>query len=104
MATYIDMTVAPPAHSVQRTESIKLYGPDAFAGMRRAGALTAQCLDEIAAFVGVGTPLAAINDFVLEFARLNNAQPATLGYQGYDYAAAHPSITWFATGFRLPER
>ncbi|PWK59668.1 type I methionyl aminopeptidase [Roseicyclus mahoneyensis] len=86
MATYINVPVAPPAPSARRTERIKLYGPDAFAGMRRAGALTARCLDEIAALVRDGTPLSEINTFVLDFAATHDARPATLGYKGYAYA------------------
>ncbi|WP_425471590.1 type I methionyl aminopeptidase [Tabrizicola piscis] len=86
METYINVPVAPPAHSARRTESIKLYGPDAFAGMRRAGALTARCLDGVAALVRDGTPLAEINTFVLDFAASHGARPATLGYKGYEYA------------------
>tara|TARA_R100000935_G_C2823879_1_gene161227 strand:- start:378 stop:1232 length:855 start_codon:yes stop_codon:yes gene_type:complete len=86
VATYINVPVAPPAQSARRTERIKLYGPDAFAGMRRAGALTARCLDEIAALVRDGTPLSEINTFVLDFAATHDARPATLGYKGYEYA------------------
>lgn len=86
MRTYINVPVAPPAHSARRTERIKLYGPDAFAGMRLVGALTARCLDEIAALVRDGTSLADINAFVLDFATEHDAKPATLGYKGYEYA------------------
>ncbi|MBW4976150.1 type I methionyl aminopeptidase [Roseovarius mucosus] len=82
----MNVPVAPPAQSARRTERIKLYGPDAFAGMRRAGALTARCLDEIAALVRDGTPLSEINTFVLDFAATHDARPATLGYKGYEYA------------------
>ena len=40
MDSYIDVPTAPNAKEARRTEAIKLYGPDAFEGMRRAGALT----------------------------------------------------------------
>lgn len=86
MGTYIDVPVAPPAHTARRTESIKLYGPDAFAGMRRAGALTAKCLESVAGLVEDSAPLAEINAFVLDFAATHGARPATLGYKGYGYA------------------
>ncbi len=86
MVTYLNVPVAPPEQSARRTERIKLYGPDAFAGMRRAGALTAQCLDEIDSLVRDGTPLSEINTFVLDFAATHDARPATLGYKGYQYA------------------
>lgn len=86
MNSYLNVPVAPPAHDARRTESIKLYGPDAFAGMRRAGALTATCLDGVADLVRHDTPLSAINAFVLDFAATHGAVPATLGYRGYEYA------------------
>lgn len=86
VVTYFNVPVAPPAQSARRTERIKLYGPDAFVGMRRAGALTARCLDEIAGLVVDGTPLTEINTFVLDFAATHGARPATLGYKGYQYA------------------
>lgn len=86
MDGYIDVPVAPPAKEARRTERIKLYGPDAFAGMRRAGALTALCLDGVAGLVRHGTPLSQINLFVLDFAAAHGATPATLGYKGYAYA------------------
>ena len=86
MASYIDVPVAPPAAAARRTERIKLYGPDAFAGMRRAGALTARCLDEIAPLVRDGTPLSEIDTYVRDFAATHGARPATLGYKGYAHA------------------
>ena len=86
MDRYIDVPVAPPAQDARRTDSIKLYGPDAFEGMRRAGALTASCLDGVSDLICHGTPLAQINAFVLDFAATHGATPATLGYKGYAYA------------------
>ncbi|WP_442971070.1 type I methionyl aminopeptidase [Roseovarius sp. D0-M9] len=86
MDSYIDMPVAPRAQDARRTESIKLYGRDAFEGMRRAGALTATCLDGVSDLISHGTPLAEINAFVLDFAATHGATPATLGYKGYEYA------------------
>jgi len=47
MDGYIEVPVAPKPQDARRTESIKLYGPDAFDGMRRVGALTARCLDGV---------------------------------------------------------
>jgi len=84
--SYIEVRVAPRAQNARRTESIKLYGPDAFEGMRRAGALTARCLDGVAPLIAEGLPLADINTFVLDFAAMHSATPATLGYKGYVYA------------------
>lgn len=86
MDRYIDVFSAPKAEQARRTESIKLYGPDAFEGMRRAGDLTARCLDHIADLICAGTALSHINTFVLHFAAKHDATPATLGYKGYPYA------------------
>ena len=86
MDSYINVPVAPKAQDARRTESIKLYGSDAFEGMRRAGALTARCLDGVSDLILDGTALAQINGFVLDFAVENDATPATLGYKGYQYA------------------
>lgn len=86
MDSYINVPVAPAAKNARRTESIKLYGPDAFGGMRRAGALTAVCLDGVANLIRHGTALSEINSYVLDFAASHDAIPATLGYKGYKYA------------------
>lgn len=86
MDSYISVPVAPAAQDARRTESIKLYGPDAFEGMRRAGALTASCLDGVADLIRPGVPLSDINTYVLDFAASHDAIPATLGYKGYQYA------------------
>lgn len=86
MDSYINVPIAPPAQQARRTESIKLYGPDAFEGMRRAGSLTARCLDGVADIIKDGMPLAEINTYVLDFAASHDAMPATLGYKGYAYA------------------
>ncbi|MEX3011122.1 type I methionyl aminopeptidase [Hoeflea sp. TYP-13] len=86
MDNYIAVPVAPPAKDARRTESIKLYGPDAFEGMRRAGRLTATCLDGVAELIRADMPLSEINAHVLDFAAAHDAKPATLGYKGYSYA------------------
>lgn len=86
MDSYLDVPVVPPPSQARRTESIKLYGPDAFEGMRRAGALTAECLNGVADIVSAGCSLADINTFVLDFASSHDVVPATLGYKGYGYA------------------
>ncbi len=69
---------------VQRnTGQIRLYGPEAFEGMRKASQLTARCLDELVTMVKPGTPTEKIDDFVLEFGLDHGAMPATLNYRGY---------------------
>jgi methionyl aminopeptidase len=79
MVTYLDADVAP----LRNTGQIRLYGPDAFAQMRKACQLTAQCLDELTEIVQPGVTTAAIDRFVFEFGMDNNAMPATLNYRGY---------------------
>jgi len=69
--------------STPRTGVIRLYDEEGFAGMRRAGALVARCLDEIAGLVRPGLPTQAIDDFVFGFAMDEGAELATLNYRGY---------------------
>jgi methionyl aminopeptidase len=77
--TYIDAGAAP----LRKTGQIKLHGPAAFAGMRKAGALVAQCLDMLVDKVKAGMTTETLDRLVGEFARAHNAMPATLMYRGY---------------------
>ena len=77
--TYIDAAVAPH----RKTGQIKLHGPAAFEGMRKAGQLTARCLDMLTGYVKPGVPTETIDQLVFEFAMDHGAQPATLMYRGY---------------------
>ncbi len=72
--------------SLRKTGQIKLHGPAAFAGMRKAGTLVARCLDELTAIVRPGIFTSQIDDFVRKFAFDHKAYPATLMYRGYRYA------------------
>ena len=72
--------------SLRKTGQIKLHGQSAFAGMRKAGALVAKCLDELTDVVKPGLPTSAIDDFVRSFAFDHGAYPATLMYRGYRYS------------------
>ena len=72
--------------SLRKTGQIKLHGPAAFAGMRKAGALVAKCLDELTDIVGPGVPTDRIDEFVRDFAFSHGAFPATLMYRGYRYS------------------
>ena len=78
--TYVDAALAPRRNDGH----IKLYGPDAFAGMRAAGKLVAECLDLLAGEVKPGVPTEHIDRFVFEFAMDHDARPATLKYRGYN--------------------
>ena len=72
------------AEPVRRTPgAIKLHGPEGFAGMHKAGRLTAECLDMLAPMVQPGVTTEAIDKAVFEFAMDHKALPATLNYHGY---------------------
>jgi methionyl aminopeptidase len=69
--------------SMPRESKIKLHGPEAFAGMRKAGRLVAEALDMITDYVHPGVTTERLDELVLEFALDNNAIPAPLNYRGY---------------------
>ncbi|MCX5516812.1 type I methionyl aminopeptidase [Kaistia defluvii] len=79
MVTYVDADATP----LKNTGQIRLYGPEAFAAMRRAGQLAAACLDGLADIVKPGIATDEIDRFVYEFGADHGALPATLGYRGY---------------------
>ena len=79
MMTYVDATLAP----LRKTGQIKIHGPAAFDGMRKAGQLTARCLDMLTEHVQPGVPTATIDKLVYDFAMDHSALPATLMYRGY---------------------
>ncbi len=66
-----------------RENNIKLYDEEAFAGMRKAGQLTAQALDMVVPLVRPGVTTQEIDDRIFEFAMDHSAIPATLNYRGY---------------------
>src|SRR3979490_1781126 len=80
--SYIEATET----SLRKTGQIKLHGPSGFAGMRKAGALVASCLDELTDLIKPGVATSRIDDFVPEFAFSHGAYPATLMYRGYRYS------------------
>src|SRR5258707_4010169 len=72
--------------SLRKTGQIKLHGASGFAGMRKAGALVAKCLEELTDLIKPGIPTSQIDDFVRNFAFGHGAYPATLMYRGYRYS------------------
>ena len=80
--SYVDATVAP----VRKTGQIKLHGPAAYEGMRKAGRLTAECLDMLVGKIAPGVATDTIDRLVLEYAFDHGALPATLMYRGYKKA------------------
>jgi methionyl aminopeptidase len=79
MVTYLEAGSAV----MKNTGQIKLYGPDAFEGMRRVGNLTAQALDALNDIVKPGVTTEAVDRFLFEFGADHGALPATLNYRGY---------------------
>jgi methionyl aminopeptidase len=67
----------------RKTGHIKLHGPEDFAAMRKAGALTAEALDLLCERVRPGVTTAALDKFAFEFAMDHRAYPAPLNYRGY---------------------
>jgi methionyl aminopeptidase len=79
--TYLDAVDAPQ----QRTTEIKLHGPDAFEGMRKAGRLAAACLDMLSDHVAEGVTTQRLDDLAREFVLDHGAIPACLMYRGYGH-------------------
>jgi methionyl aminopeptidase len=69
-----------------RSGAIRLHGPEAFGGMRKAGKLAAEILDALVPFIQPGVTTQAIDDLVREMTFDNGAVPATLNYRGYTHS------------------
>ncbi|HEX7823137.1 MAG TPA: type I methionyl aminopeptidase [Sphingobium sp.] len=83
MTTYM----TPTADTVTtRTSAIKLHGPEAFEGMRKAGRLAAEILDALVPVVQPGITTGQIDDIVRRMTLDGGALPATLGYRGYAHS------------------
>jgi methionyl aminopeptidase len=77
----LDRTRALP-----RDTKIRLYGPDAFEGMGKAGQLAAAALDMLAPHVKPGVTTEELDDRAVEFAIEHGAIPAPLNYRGFPKA------------------
>jgi methionyl aminopeptidase len=69
--------------SQTRDTKVRIYGPDAFEGMSRAGRLAAQALDMLVEHVKPGVTTERLDDLVLQFAVDHGAIPAPLNYRGF---------------------
>ena len=78
-AGFIDAAEAPP----RATNEIKLYGPDAFVGMRKAGRISAECLDMLIPYVVPGVSTTKLDNLAREYLLDNGSTPACLFYKGY---------------------
>ena len=81
MTQYI--SVAADDRIESRNGVIKLHGPEAFEGMRRAGRLAAEILDALASHVVPGVTTEALDAIVYRMTLDGSGVPATLGYRGY---------------------
>ena len=77
--TFVDSNLS----HTRRTGAIKLHGPEAFEGMRKAGRLAAEALDLLIPMVKPGVATNTLDKFVFDFGRDHNAYPAPLHYRGY---------------------
>ena len=62
---------------------IKIHGPDAFEGMRRAGRLAAECLDFITPHVRPKVSTGRLDKLCHDFTVDHGAIPAPPGYRGF---------------------
>jgi methionyl aminopeptidase len=82
MITYVDAETKN-----RRTAGvIPLQGESGFAGMRKAGRLTAEALDMLVAEVRPGVSTAHLDRLAYAFARDHDAIPATLYYKGFRHS------------------
>jgi methionyl aminopeptidase len=77
--TFVDALEVPG----RKTGQIKLHGPAAFEGMRKAGRLTAEVLDALVEHVRPGVTTEFLDNLVFDFAISHGAFPAPLDYRGY---------------------
>ena len=68
-------------------EGIRIHVPEDFAGMRKAGAVASQILDEVGPLVEPGISTAALDDFIRNRIEELGVVSATIGYRGYQHAS-----------------
>jgi methionyl aminopeptidase len=79
MTDFIDAADAP----LRNTGQIKLHGPEAFEGMRKAGRISAECLDMLIPHVVPGVSTSRLDDLARQYLLDNGSTPACLFYKGY---------------------
>ena len=77
--TFVDAALA----TSRKPGQIKLFGPDAFASMRKAGQLAAEALDLMVDLVKPGVTTEFLDKTCFEFAMDHKAYPAPLHYRGF---------------------
>lgn len=68
-------------------QGIRIYDPQDFEGMRRAGRAAAEILDAVAPLVVPGVTTAALDTFIEDEIRRMGVVSATIGYKGYEHAS-----------------
>ncbi len=68
-------------------DGIRIHNQEDFAGMHKAGALTARILDDIAAMIVPGVTTGAIDAEIERMVNDAGATSATIGYKGYQHAS-----------------
>jgi methionyl aminopeptidase len=68
-----------------RGPGIRIHGPEAFEGMRKAGRLAAECLDMLTPHVAPGVETKTLDDLAREFILDRGGYPACLYYRGYQH-------------------
>ncbi|SES70134.1 type I methionyl aminopeptidase [Paracoccus homiensis] len=68
-------------------EGIRIHLAEDFAGMRKAGAVAAQILDEVGPLVEPGVSTGALDAFITRRIEELGVTSATIGYRGYQHAS-----------------
>jgi len=68
-------------------DGIRLYAPEDFAGMHKAGKLAAELLDKIAPHVTAGQTTGKLDQMITDWVDEAGAISATIGYKGYQHAS-----------------
>ena len=70
----------------ERSATIKLHGPEGFAGMRAAGRLAAEVLDMLVPHVVPDVVTADLDRLAYDYVLARGAIPATIFYRGYAHS------------------
>ena len=68
-------------------DGIRIHSRADFEGMRRAGAVAARILDQVAPHVFVGQTTGALDALITQLVTQAGATSATIGYRGYQHAS-----------------
>lgn len=86
MGAMTEYVIVDDSDVLLRDGTIKLHGPAAFEGMRKAGRLAAETLDALVPLVKPGVTTAELDDVVRQMTLDAGGVPATLGYRGYTHS------------------